>query len=729
MDRPDTILELHRSVVEELAAADFEPPATDPVPFQTGQVEGEAHVDVSLARVWFHEDERGRIWSEAAGTPDAERERHFAIDLRLADHAPELGLEDSRLVISRVLGLPAPTSPSTTCAGKAIPANVIPLPGRLTIHERLDRIDATVDGRPAQNVVLEFGVQPAPALRATPPRAGVDARLFGPGVQRAPDGSASLTGDDPRVVWELTRAEQLCIVDSTVGKLLVLEETAGGASQAEAEDAVIETIAARLAEGVAAELAAAGDAGTSMKSILPNEDELPPDQVGITVGAECTSGAQAIEIDARVKRWTRPESGDAGESLVFQLRTVEGLPDADRLPDSALALRERERVGFSRAGWAIRRSIRCSQIKALCLDESDFDPAEACRLDRPVGIAVGDEDGTLETFEAQIVPWAGHDDLGLLRIGGSAEGGTWAYDWSMEFELDFRLERGEVPRDPLPGEPHERSGTLDELAARADELYAERCAGGRPREEIDKELERIAEQKKLPPQTIGVKPIDERVFEKSDSSLTPAGVIAGIALVAVAAIVGGGVGLGFTGGVIFSFFVLGVALGSAAVSALDAFVLDAEVSKKVAEFVNDKREQSGDRIPLDGYEPIVVELRRNAGSQDAYSLNAFLEEIAARMRVRWRERDAPRPVGDPDYVMQWVAGTLPGEDRIWMLTVPDAVRYIARGRVALTVGDPASPDGEADVHVATSSRGRRYLRADPDAGPANNLARLPPLPD
>jgi hypothetical protein len=62
------------------------------------------------------------------------------------------------------------------------------------------------------------------------------------------------------------------------------------------------------------------------------------------------------------------------------------------------------------------------------------------------------------------------------------------------------------------------------------------------------------------------------------------------------------------------------------------------------------------------------------------------------------------------------------------LTVADAVRYLTTGRLALTVGDPASPDGEADVHVATSRRGRRYLRTDPDAGAANNLAQLPPLP-
>lgn len=723
MDKPDTILELHRSVVEELAAADFTAPPADPVPFQAGQIpgggpqiEGEAHVAVALSRVWFYEDANGRVWGEAAGTPAADVERHFAIDLDLVD---------SRLVITRVLGLPAPTQPPTTCEGQPVPANEIPLRGRLTVHERLDRIDSTVDGRPAQNIVLDFRSQPSPTLTWTPPPANVDARLFGPGVNRT---ARTLTGNDPRVVWELTRAEQLCIVQSRVGTLLVTQEIAGGATQAEAEDAVIEMIAAKLAEGVAGKLATAGDAMTPTKSILPNKDELPADQVGQIVGPECTTGADAIEIDARVKRWSRPESGDPAESLVFQLRTVEGLPDEDRLPESVLSLRELERVGFSRAGWAICRSIRCSQIKALCLSTDDFDPDEACRLASSVGIVLGDSDGTLEIFEASIEPWEGHDDLGLLRVLGSAEGGTWAYDWQMQFELDFSLNLGQVPRDPLPGEP-QRSGTLDEIEARIDALYAERCAGGgRSREEIDKEIEALSEEKKQPPTTMGVDPVDERVFESSNSSVTWEGWLAGVALVAVATILTGGAAAGFTGGVIFSFFVLGVALGTAAVGALDSFVLDTQVAAKVAEFVNDKRDEPGDRVPLDGFEPIVVELKRNEGSDDTYSLNVYLEEIAGRMRVRWREPDIPRPEGDEDYVAELVAGLLPGEDRVWALTVSDAVRYITNGRLALTVGDPASPDGEADVHVATSSRGRRYLRTDPDAGPANNLKRLPPLP-
>lgn len=725
MDKPDTILELHRSVVEELAAADFEPKEFLPEPIDNPDAKGDAHVTISLARVWFAHDVNGRAWEEAAVTPDAERERHFAIDLRLSGHPSATGLGDSRVVLTSVLGLPAPTFPTTSCQGATIAANVIPLPGRITIHERLDRIDSTIDGEPGQNIVLDFADQPSPVLQSTPPASGVDSRLFGPGVTRAANGSVALAGNDPRIVWELTRAEQLCVVNSTVGKLLVTRRVLGGASQAAAEDAVLDSIAADISEAVREKLETAGDLGTSRRGLLPADPPVAPDQAGVTVGAECVSGATAIEIDARVKRWTRPAGGAEQESLVFQLLTVADLPDDERLPESTLALRDVELVGFSRAGWAILRSLRCSQIKSLCLSAADFDPDEGCRLDHPVGITVGENDATLEHFRARIVPFPARPGEGLLEVKGRAEGGTWAYDWWMDFELEFELGRGEAPRDGRDGESPRPGGTLEEIGEKIEALQAERCAGTRPRDEIDDEIDGLQKQKKLGPTTMGIKPIEHDVDESSDSSLTTAGLLAGIFLVGVATILTGGLA-GWTAGAIFTVFVLGVAGGSGVYAALDAYVFDVMLADKVAEFINDQRDQTGEAVPLDGYEAIHVELRRVAGSQDGFAVNAYLQEIPERMRVLWREPDAPKPLGDPDYVIQWVAGKLPGEERIWMLTVHDAARYILKERLTLTVGDPGP--NEAEVHVSTSSRGRRYLRTDPDVGAGNNLAKLPPLP-
>ncbi|MGH2711898.1 MAG: DUF3892 domain-containing protein [Actinomycetota bacterium] len=715
MDKPDTIIELHRAVIEEIGKEEFRPEPNPPAPFQTQEVQGTATVDVSVSRIWFATDENGRVWDTDAGTPEEERERHFAFDLRLRDHPPELGLADSKIVVTKVLGLPAPTIPPTSCQGKNIPANEIPLLGRLTVHEQLERIDLTLDGEPHQNIVLDHVAQPAPVLRSTRPRAGVDARLFGPDVQRAGDGSVTLTGNDPRVTWELTRAEQLCIVESTVGKLLVAKGMAGGLSRAEAEVAMLEMVAGKLAEGVADKLLMSGDDGTSIRSILPAPVQIDP----------AGEKGDAIEVDARVKRWNRPESGDPAESLVFQLKTLEGLPDADRLPESVLALREQEEVGFSRAGWALLRSLRRSQIKSLCLkkDASDFDPDEPCELKRTVGIEVSEEDADLEKFRAWIEPSA---EVGeeLLHVEGRAEGGNWAYGWYIEFELVYRLGRGEVPRDPVGSERPRPGGTLEEINARLEVLQEQKCAGSVDHDAVKEEIKELNAQKKLPPQTIGVKPIlHGEPVTSSDGWITTAGWIAGIALGALLAVTGLGVvaaistKVAFTAvGAIVAAFIAGVAVGGTLLF-FHAEYLDVKVDAGLQKFVNDKRDPSGDKIPLDGYQPIHVELTG--------ALKVYLEEIPQSLRVEWREPDTPYPVGDEDYITQMVAGKLPGEERIWVLTVDDAVRYMTKGRLSLSVQNGAGP---IPVHVSTSSRGRKYLRTDPDAGPQNNLEQLPPVP-
>lgn len=722
MDRPDTIIELHRAVVQKLAAADL-PPKERSTPVgggQSDQFEGTAKVNVSLSRVWFMTDENGRVWSEEAGTPDEDRERHFAIDLRLANHPAEINLPDSKVVVTKVrvagVMVPAPTSPSTSCQGKTIQANEIPLLGRLTIHERLDRIDTQVDGKPAQHVVLDFAPQSSPALRSTAPGVGVDTRLLGPKVTQASDGSATLSAGDPRIVWELTRAEQRCILDSTLGALLVTQELSNpiGTTRAVAEDRVLKMIAGKLVDGVSAQLQTIGEDQSSVVDVLP--EPVPVDPTGETEDTR--------ELDARVKAWNRP-NGDPGESLVFQLQTVDadGLAVADPPPESVLALRDQEEVGFSRSGWAILRSLRRSQIKSLCLkkDASQFKPGEPCELKKSVGIEVNDEDADLKRFRA----WLEADGAvgeELLHVEGRAEGGNWAYGWYIQFELVYRLGRGEVPRDAVGTERARPGGTLEEINARLAELQEQKCARTGDRDAIKEEIKELNEQKRLPPQSIGVKPtIHGEPVTSSDGWITTAGWIAGIAIAALLA--GTGIGL-------VAVFATKAALIATAVAAvifmgavvgtmvfLHAEYLDVKVDAGLQKFVNDKRDPGGDKIPLDGYQPIHLEMNG--------SLNVYLEEMPASMRVLWREPDTPLPVGDPDYITQMVAGKLPGEDRIWVLTVNDAVRYIEKGRLELSVQNGAGP---VEVHVATSSRGRKYLRTDPDVGGQNNLRALPPVP-
>jgi hypothetical protein len=106
----------------------------------------------------------------------------------------------------------------------------------------------------------------------------------------------------------------------------------------------------------------------------------------------------------------------------------------------------------------------------------------------------------------------------------------------------------------------------------------------------------------------------------------------------------------------------------------------------------------------------------------------FLAPLPRKLSVRFFEPDQPSPFGDADFVSQQVAGLLP-DGRMWRLTVADAAHLMVRGRVTMALDPTATPGGQAlPLHVARSSRGRRYLRTPADDEVTNNLASLPPIP-
>jgi len=704
MDNPDTVIEFDRTIIEaefikRLDHPDPPNPAPQPKDFSAPLgIGGKAHVNTSVARVWFHTDGSGRRWRRGDGT---DVDRHIGIELRLDDHPADLNLEDSKLVFTSLGPVPLP------------PIVTVPLSGRLIVHESIDRIETTTNGQPVNDLVLEFAAQMGPDLQAGPPTAGSTAELFGPDVQPQTGGGVRLVGTEPHVVWELTQAQEAAIRQSAVGVLI--------ASPLINRDP-IELIANELVEGAVAELAKSGDKDeqgqpTSTASLLP--DPHPVDPTG--------ASGNPFAIDGIVRAWTREGDSTEQESLQIQIQTVDIHPVP--LPPSVLAVSTDETVGFMRSDWAILRSIRNSQIRGLCLREADFDPDQGCRLITHPSIKFGENDADLVRFEATVVtePQLGHD---VLDIQGRAENDSWHSNWYIEFGMKFRLSRGDVPRDPLNNElppDLQPSRTLKEMNARLRELAGEKCAGGDP-EAIQEEIDAISLEKLLLPTESGVKPaLFGEPHRDSDFSWTTAAIILGVALLVASAWLSGGIAA-FAGAklatsvwIAASLFLVGAVGLVAGGAILDELHYERKVSDGLRDFLDDKREPEGESLPLEGYSPTLVLLK------DGF-LHVFLAPLPSRLKAQFFNPDERNP-GDLDRTSQQVAGLL-DDGRMWQLSVADAAYLVEKGRISIVIDAAASGTGQAvPLHVARSARGRRYLRTPPDDVGGNDLRDLPRIPD
>jgi hypothetical protein len=709
MDDPDTVIELDRSVVEEKFAErlnDRPPPQPKDFSVPPG-ITGQAHVTTSVARVWFHTDGSGRRWQRRDGASTADLDRHLAFELRLGEHPPELGLEDSRLAFTGLGPVPLPAVGTRTCNGRTYKTTEIPLFGRLVVHETIERTESMLDGQLFNDLVLDFAAQPGPLLEAGPVLAGSTAQMFGPDVRPQAGGRVQLVGTEPHVVWELTQAEEDCIRQSPVAVLI--------ASPLIGKDP-IDLIATALVKGAVATLATSGDEGTSRASLLG--DPHPVDPTG--------ASGDPFAIDGIVRAWTRAGSIDEQESFQVQIQTVESQPVP--LPASVLALSTDETVGFMRSNWAILRTIRASQIRGLCLSDADFDPNEGCRLMTSPSIKVGDNDADLVAFAAEIVdvPELGHD---VIDITGRAENDSWYAHWFIDFEMQFRLDRGDVPRDPLMDElppDMQPSRTLAEMNRRLRELSEEQCAGGDV-DAIEAERDEISKEKLLLPTEVGVKPlIFGEPHRDSDFEWTTAAYVFGIALLAASIWLAGGLAM-FVGAkiatsvwIMASVFLAGATGVFAGGAILDGLYYDKKVSDGLRDFIQDKSQQDGEALPLEGYSPTVVLLK------DGF-LRVFLAPLPEGLKARFYDPDERSP-GDLDRISQQIAGLLP-DGRMWQLSIPDAAHLVGKGRISIAIDAAVSGTGQpVPLHVARSARGRRYLRTPPDHVGGNDLRDLPRIP-
>ncbi|WP_155771903.1 hypothetical protein, partial [Mycobacterium asiaticum] len=163
MQRPDTMIEIHRERVQDQTVEMFGGEK------RTESVDGPGYsatatIDLTLDRVWFIHDSHERLWQEEIDGESRDPLRHFAIDLVVFD---------SEIVIDSVTCIPLVELPPMTVtipegprAGESreIPYNEIPVFGRLTVHDQLEPHEVE-PGK--QTIALNFTEQDAPLLLAT----------------------------------------------------------------------------------------------------------------------------------------------------------------------------------------------------------------------------------------------------------------------------------------------------------------------------------------------------------------------------------------------------------------------------------------------------------------------------------------------------------------------------------------------------------------------------------
>ncbi len=703
MDRPDTIIEIHRERVQDQTVEMFSGDKYEQSVDGTGY-SATATLDLTLDRVWFVLDSHQRLWQEETEARSGDPLRHFAIDLAIFD---------SRIAIDSVTCIPLVSLPPATItipdgprAGelREIPYNEIPLFGRLTIHEQLEPYQ-TEPGK--QTIALNFAEQDAPILVATKPPDEYAARLFGPEIERRPDGSTALGGQDPRISWELDYAEAHWITHSIAGELMVnLEKVQHPSlSDDEARTRVLDSLAAQIADAVRPEVAKMGDDG--IVKLLPSP---------VDVDADEPDDSTIKALDAVVQRF------DVGrvthESMVVQLQTLRELPPGEELPASVLAENPHEKTALAVTGWSILRQVRDTVMKNFELDESDFDNDAPCLLDGPKTISIGGQDRSLDALDADIVP---RTEAGRLVVDGTVSADTKLYDFNATFKVTYEMGLDDIPRDPAENENWPPDVEPIEKLEQALSLAGEKKRTGKlSNEDYEAEVKRVRDRFDELPRTVGVRPAQNppEPDVNPDFSLTVAGKVAAAA--GAAAVVGllalpvtwaagaAGVGVAGAGGLL----TLAIVQYITTVLTIDWFGTGLG-SRQVKKSMNDRPE--GTSLPPIGI-PVDVNLTRQR-------LAVYFRPLPAKLWVSCVTADGDDGQENGDSAIRLIGGLWPTDQQPWKLSNDDAMLFVESEELELLV-DPHSADGtELPISVVTPADGRRHLQAK--SKDADKLHQLP----
>ncbi|OBA80056.1 hypothetical protein A9W99_18280 [Mycobacterium sp. 1164966.3] len=708
MQRPDTIIEIHRERVQDQTADMFSGDSYTESVDGTGY-SATATLDLTVDRVWFILDSHQRLWQEESDGETRDPLRHFAIDLVIFN---------SKIVIDSVTCIPLVELPPATItipdgprAGEArdIPYNEIPLFGRLTIHDQLEP-HHTEPGK--QTIALNFGVQDAPILLATSLRDDYAPRLFGPHIERRSAGETAFTGQDPRITWELDYAEAYWITHSIAGELMVnLEKLQHpGLSDDEARDKVLDSLAAQIADAVRPKLADMGEDGIT--NLLPAPLDIDPD-------AQDDSTFKAL--DAVVQRFYVGASSEnaINESMVVQLQTLRELPAGEDLPASILAENPREKAGLAVTGWSILRQVRGTVMNSFGLDESDFDAEAACLLMGPKTISIGGQDRSLDALDADIVP---RTEDGRLVIDGTVSAETKLYDFKANFKVTYEMGLDDIPRDPKGEETQRSNGTMESLEQEMREASEKKRAGELSHQDYEAEVKRVSERFDELPRTVGVRPAQnpEEPEVNADFNLSLAGkaataagaaaVIGLLALPVTWAVGAAGVGAAGAGGLL----TLAIAQYLTTVLTIDWFGTGIG-SRQVKKSLNDRPE--GTLLPPIGI-PVDVNLNRQR-------LAVYFRPVPGKLWVSCAtvQEDDDDQEDKARNDIRLVGGRWPTDGQPWKLSSDDAVLYVDSGELQLFLDSDGAGGEQSPIGVATTEDGRRQLRVD--GGGPDELHRLP----
>jgi hypothetical protein len=658
MHRPDTIIEIHRERVQDQTVEMFGGDKYTESVDGTGY-SATATLDLTLDRVWFIFDAQQRLWQEVAEDETRDPLRHFAIDLVIFD---------SKIVVDSVTCVPLVSLPPSTItvsdgprAGESreIPYNEIPLFGRLTVHDQLEPRD-TEPGK--QTIALDFTVQDSPVLQANPLHDEYGPRLFGPHIDRRPDGSVAFSGQDPRITWELDYAEAYWITHSIAGELMVSLEKVQhpSISDDEARIRVLDSLATQIADAVSPKLAEMGDGG--VMALLPSPLDVDP---------ESQDDSTVKALDAVVQRFDVGE--DVHESMVVQLQTLRELPSGEELPASILAENPHEKTGLAVTGWSILRQVRDTVMNTFDLDESDFDADVPCLLAGPKTINIGGQDRCLDALDADIVP---RTQDGRLVVDGTVSAETALYDFKATFKVTYEMGLDDIPRDPT--EQEARRSDLDTVESLEQTLTTagdKKRAGEVSNEDYEAIVNRVHEQFDELPKTVGVRPTQHppEAEVNPDFRLTIAGKAAAAA--GAAAVVG-----------LLALPVTWVA-GAAGVGAAGA----------------------GGLLAL-----AIVQYFTTVLTIDWFGVGIGSRQVKKSLNDRPEGTSLP-PIGIPIDV------DFNGQP--WTLSNDDAMLFVDSGELELLMEPDSVSGGGPPISVATAADGHRYLEVaneDPD-----KLRRLP----